>query len=175
MRKRAWCRGLGGLIVLLVGILLVGCAHTYQFDPSPSIDPLRSHPLEGNSIAHDVSLVPKSYSGSASGHSFELTGIRAQAQEIVRRAFAEERLVEDPADADVVLRQELQLDMQGGFTGTRCVATVRWEIVEDGAVVAEGAATRQANAAVMQAGGTDCEIASLDAFDDALADAFSKM
>ncbi|MDZ7852654.1 MAG: hypothetical protein U5L98_08425 [Halomonas sp.] len=52
---------------------------------------------------------------------------------------------------------------------------MRWEILEEGVVIAEGAATKQASAAVMQAGGTDCEIASLDAFDDALAAAFSDL
>lgn len=160
---------------LLLGVLFWGCAHTHQFTQSPQISPISEHPLEGRRIAYDLSGVPESYNGSAAGHQYELLGIRSQAAQIIERAFAQESIVSDASQADVVLRQSLELHLRGGFTGTRCTATVRWEVLESGAVVAGGVSTKEHSAAVMQVGGQDCEVAYLEAVDDALAAALGQM
>lgn len=163
---------LAGLAV--VALAAIGCSHTHRFNQDPPITAMQAHPLAGQVLAIDVSGVPESYRGSAQGHSFNVLGIRSHSMEVVRRAFANETLVADPAQAHAVIRLALQLELSGAFGGTSCNATATCEITRSGRTVVEEV-TRTSSIPVMANGGRNCEIATLQAMSEALDLAMSKL
>ncbi len=155
--------------VLGLAILgLAACSHTHQFAPDPNVSEIPQHKLKGRSLALDLSAVPETYSTSANGHNFQITGIRAQSDRIVRKMFASERWVQNPAQADYVLKLTLNMNLGAAMGGTRCDANARWDILQKGRVAASGTASDRASFPVIANGGRNCEIASINAVSRAL-------
>lgn len=164
-----------GMCSALVLLAAIGCSHTHRFNPNPKIGTLQEHKLSGHTLAVDLSGVPETYKDRASGHKYQMTGIRANVHSVVRKLFAKERWVEDPARADYLLKLKLDLRIGAALMGTRCETKAQAEIVRRDQVVSTGTGSDAVSIPTTGAGGANCEIASLKAMSRALDDALGRM
>jgi hypothetical protein len=145
----------------------VGCSHTYRFQHVAATKPVQVPKLTGKSLALDLTGVPPTYEADASGHHFTIVDLRAQTEDMARRLFANERVVNDAATADVVLKLVLTLQMGSTFTGASCTAAARWELAAKDRKVSADATSSSAIGAIAN-GGRNCEIATVNAVAAAL-------
>ncbi|SRR6266508_7018150 len=164
-----------GICSALALLGAIGCSHTHRFNPNPKVGTLEQHKLSGHTLAVDLSGVPETYNDRASGHKYQMTGIRANVHSVVRKLFAKERWVEDPAKADYLLKLKLDLRMGATLMGTRCETKAQVEIVRRDKVVSTGTGSDAASIPTTGVGGANCEIASLKAISQALDDALGRM
>lgn len=163
----------------LVGISmlasLAGCSHTHVFNASPEVGALNQHKLKGRSLALDMTNVPQEFNGRASGHNFKVTGIRTHANSMVRKFFANERIIDEPAKADYVLKLKLALTLKSALMGTTCVAQSQWEILQNGKVVSTGSGEKSTSIPTVYAAGGNCEVSSIQAISAGLDAAMAKL
>jgi hypothetical protein len=158
-----------------LGMLAAGCSHTNNFNPNPEVGTLERHKLSGKVLAFDMTGVPEEINERAAGHKFRITGIRAQNGNMVKRFFAKEKIVDDPAKADYVLKLKLGLSIKTAAFGTKCVAQSQWDILNNGGVVSTGTAEASASFPTVHTAGANCEIASMKAVSQGLDTALNKL
>ncbi len=160
-------------IVLLAS--LAGCSHTHAFNANPEVGALSQHKLRGKTLALDMTNVPEEFSDRASGHKFKITGIRTHTNSMVRKLFANERIVDDPAKAEYVFKLKLALSLKTALMGTKCVTQSQWDILRKGRVVSTGTGEESASIPTVYAAGGNCEVSSIKAVAAGLDAAMAKL
>jgi len=160
-------------VVLLT--LLAGCSHTHTFKANPEVGALNQHKLKGKTLVLDMTNVPEEFNGRASGHAFKVTGIRTHANSMVRKLFANEHIVDDPAKAEYVLKLKLALTLKSALMGTTCVAQSQWDILQNGKVVSTGSGEKSTSIPTVHAAGGNCEVSSIQAIATGLDAAMAKL
>jgi hypothetical protein len=154
---------------------LAGCSHTHAFNANPEVGALTQHKLKGKTLALDMTNVPEEFSDRASGHKFKITGIRTHTNSMVRKLFANERIVDDPAKAEYVLKLKLMLTLKSALMGTKCVAQSQWDILRKGKLVSTGTGEESTSIPTVYAAGGNCEVSSIKAIGTGLDAAMAKL
>jgi hypothetical protein len=154
---------------------LAGCSHTHAFNANPEVGALTQHKLKGKTLALDMANVPEEFSDRASGHKFKITGIRTHTNSMVRKLFANERIVDDPAKAEYVLKLKLMLTLKSALMGTKCVAQSQWDILRKGKLVSTGTGEESTSIPTVYAAGGNCEVSSIKAISTGLDAAMAKL
>lgn len=167
------------LLLVVMALALTSCGlleHQHQFDPDPTIGTLTEHRLKGKVIAFDLSETPEALHESANGHTFTITGIRHHADQVVRKLFGNEQIVEKAEEADVVLALDLDLELSAALMGTEATCVATWTIRDnEGAVLARSSKEEESAYPVMANGGNNCELAALLAMSGALDGAMAQL
>jgi hypothetical protein len=159
-----------------IALLITGCSHTHQFNPSPDIGTLEQSPLTGKRLFLDLTQTPEVHEDKASGHRFRIIGIREHTEHVTWSLFRNETFVENPAEADVVLSPSLRFEISTALLGAKCVCTASWDIKDaTGKVIATGSASQETSFPAIANGGRNCEISALQAVSAALDNAFANL
>lgn len=150
-------------LVFVITAFAAACTHTHAFDQAPPIKALPVDPFAGRVVAVDVSGVPESYTASAGGNSYVMTGVRSHAYAVIRGMLQNDRVVGAGEPADVTMRLLMEFDLSSTMIGTECTAKARCEFVRDGAVVSAGTGGGRSDYPTTGNGGRNCELASLHA------------
>ncbi len=164
------------LAIITCFFLTAGCSHTHRFNPRPEIGAVNGSPVTGKRLALDWSRTPRTFDGKANGHRFHLTGIRDHAQHMAHSIFINEKIVDAPQHADIILALALQLELSAGFLGAECATTATWDIKSPtGQLLATGQARDDASNPLIAVTGVNCEMTALRSIAAALDNAFAKL
>ncbi len=154
--------------LLLTSLALsTACTHRYAF-PERDFSLMQGSALDGRKVHLDLEGVPAEFTAKASGHTFQIQGVRNATRSMLTKMFGAEHVVERSA-ADVTVDIDLDFDMSGTMFGTSATCDAKCSLRgADDHVLGQGTAAETSSYPTIGNGGRNCEIAMMQSVAKAL-------